>query len=56
MTGNTTNEFLVLPRGDEEEWLKAQFGEYAEGYREAVDGKLNTKIVGFDVCEKLMWK
>ncbi|MBR5071005.1 MAG: carboxylesterase family protein [Oscillospiraceae bacterium] len=54
MTGNTTNEFLVLPRGDEEEWLKAQFGEFAEGYREAVDGKLNTKIVGFDVCEKLM--
>lgn len=55
MTGNTNNEFFMQAKGDPEEWLKANFGEHAEEYRAAVDGDLvNTKIVGFDLTEKLM--
>ena len=44
----------LQPRGDEEEWLKKNFGEYAEAYREACDGDISKKIVGFDLTEKLM--
>ncbi|MBR0451595.1 MAG: carboxylesterase family protein [Oscillospiraceae bacterium] len=55
MTGNTNNEFFLVPKpGEEEEWLKKNFGEYAEAYREACDGDINKKIVGFDLTEKLM--
>ncbi len=55
MTGNTNNEFYLLPKpGEEEEWLQKNFGEYAEAYREACDGDIHKKIVGFDLTEKLM--
>ena len=54
MTGNTDNEFATNPSGDLEDWLKFNFGEHAEEYRAAVDGKLDTKIIGFDLTEKMM--
>ncbi|MBQ8995808.1 MAG: carboxylesterase family protein [Oscillospiraceae bacterium] len=54
MTGNTNNEFFLLPKDDKEKWLKDNFGEHAEEYREACDGDIDKKIVGFDLTEKLM--
>ena len=63
MTGNTTNEFKSVPKGDVDEWIKAEFGPYAEKYAELCRAEAGDDeeayraaagLVSFEVCAATM--